>query len=383
VFSELVAFVKLEDADRTRLLALHDRIAPELPAIADRFYEAVRTSPAAAALLSDATHHERLRRLLVDWLASGMRGPYDEEFYARRSRIGRRHVVSGLPQPYLFGAMNVIRGEYDDRIARLYPPAEARLVKKSVDKLLDLELALMMGQYQLDSEDTLLERERRVLNERVTAIQTLSAGLAHGVRNPLNSAKLQLQLLERRLHRTHDDPKLVEPTQLVHHEITRLTHLLNEFLAFARPPELQLADHDVTEIARAVVEAERGLAARLGAELVLVPGDAAPARVDCGKIHQIILNLVRNAIEAVDPGGHVTVAVTRDPANVDIAVQDDGPGIPHEIRSRIYEPFFSTKESGTGLGMSIVHTMVSLHGGTLDVSSSPRGTRFDVVLPCG
>ena len=171
-------------------------------------------------------------------MSTGLLGPYDEAFYVKRSRIGQRHVEVGLAQHYMFTAMNAIREEYGDRITALYEPGEARLVITSIDKLLDVELALMLRHYQLDSEAKLVERERQIQSDRVLAIQTLSAGLAHEIRNPLNSAKLQLELLERRLKRGADDPKLLEPVELAHQEIERLTRLLNEFLAFARPPDL-------------------------------------------------------------------------------------------------------------------------------------------------
>ena len=103
--------------------------------------------------------------------------------------------------------------------------------------------------------------------------------------------------------------------------------------------------------------------------------------VDAAKLHQVVLNLVRNAIEAVSAGGHVTLELTADATRIQLRVQDDGTGIPDEVKARIYEPFFSTKESGTGLGMSIVHSLVSLHDGTIDLDSGPSGTRFDVTLP--
>src|SRR5262249_45482220 len=105
------------------------------------------------------------------------------------------------------------------------------------------------------------------------------------------------------------------------------------------------------------------------------------AHVDAAKVHQIILNLLRNAIEAVTPGGHVSVELAADAERLHIRVQDDGPGIPEDVRPRIYEPFFSTKEGGTGLGMSIVHSLVSLHGGTIDLVTGPTGTRFEIRLP--
>lgn len=380
LFEEVVGYVALGDDDRGRLVALHARVAPAFPAIADRFYEVVAAHPATARLVTPA-QLARMRDALIEWMSSGLLGPYDAAFVERRSRIGRRHVAIGLPQHYVVTAMTVVRDAYEDRIAALYAPDEARRVVRSVNKLLDVELALLVGHYQADAEDRLVERQRKILSERVAAMQTMSAGLAHEVRNPLNSAKLQLELLERRLRREHNDPKLVEPVELAHQEIERLTRLLNEFLAFARPPDLDLAAHDVVALAQAVIAVERPLADRRGATISLTSEDPVTATVDPGKLQQILQNLLRNAIEAVEPGGLVTVAIRGDAGHLYLAVSDDGPGIPAAIRSRIYEPFFSTKDGGTGLGMSIVHSMVTLHGGTIDVDSSPCGTRFEIVMP--
>ncbi len=223
--------------------------------------------------------------------------------------------------------------------------------------------------------------QRADQSDRIAALQTLSAGLAHEVRNPLNSARLQLELLARRLRRAGADPTLIEPVEQVNHELERLTRLLNEFLAFARPSELVLADHDIPAIARAVVAAQTAFAATRGAALEVVGVDALVARVDVQKLGQIVQNLVRNALEAVAPGGRVAVAVTEDDGRAHLIVDDDGPGIPEAIQHRIFEPFFTTKDAGTGLGLSIVHGMVAALGGTIAVASSPRGTRFDVALP--
>jgi signal transduction histidine kinase len=380
ILEDTLAFIELGDDDRARLTELHARLAPAFGAIADRFCEVVAASSAAARLEAGGAQLSGMRAALIDWMSSGLLGPYDAAFHERRARIGRRFIAIGLPQHYVLTAMNVIRGEYDTRIASLYSPDEARRVGRSVNKLLDVELALMLGPYLRDSEDQ-LARERRIQTERVTAIQTMSAGLAHEVRNPLNSAKLQLELLERRLRREYNDPKLVQPVELVRDEIERLTRLLNEFLAFARPPELDLARQDVVVLARGVVAVERPLADRRGATLSLSADGPVTAMVDPAKLGQILQNLIRNAIEAVAPGGAIAVSVRGDACNLYLTVSDDGPGIPEAVRSRIYEPFFSTKDGGTGLGMSIVHSMVTLHGGTIDVASSPDGTRFEVKMP--
>ena len=379
---ELFAFVGFDDGDRKRLRDLHPRIAPAFGAIAGRFYEAVFANPRTAAALSGPAQVERLRVSLVDWMSSGLLGPHDEAFHDKRSRIGRRHVAVGLDSQYMFSAMTVLRLAYQDQVAQLYPATEALAVMRSVHKLLDCELAIMVQHYERVTEEKLVERERQGMAERITAIQTMSAGLAHEVRNPLNAAKLQLELLERRLRRAIDDPRLTEPTALAQKEIERLTTLLNEFLVFARPPEFHPQEHDVAAVVRQVVEFESTAAEQRGVTLTL---SAAPeqvlAEVDVAKLHQLVQNLVRNANEAVPPGGHITVSVTTDDEHCLIRVSDDGPGIPTHVRPRIYEPFFSTKESGTGLGMSIVHSLVSLHGGTIDLETGDGGTTFEVILP--
>jgi signal transduction histidine kinase len=380
--AELVDYIGFDAADADRLRALHPVLEPHFAAVATRFYDALWKNPGASSVLSGPEQIERLRVTLIDWMSTGLLGPYDDRFYEKRSRIGRRHVQIGLAPQYMFTAMNVMRTAYIDHVSADLPAAEAHLALRSVHKLLDIELAIMLHHYQLDADDKLVARERRSQTEKFVAMQTMSAGLAHEVRNPLNAAKLQLELLERRLRREGGDPKLLEPTDLAQREIERLTALLNDFLTFARPSELHGQERDVAAIVRQVIELERVAAFAQRKELRLV---AAPvtvvARVDASKIHQILLNLVRNAVEAVSPGGHVAVELLGDEGAFIIRVQDDGPGIPDEVRPRIYEPFFSTKEGGTGLGMSIVHSLVVLHGGTISIETSPRGTRFDVRIP--
>jgi len=379
---ELFRYVGLTDEDRMRLVALHPVLEPKFAQIAGRFYDAVWADPRAAAVLSGPAQTERLRLTLIDWMSTGLLGPHDERFYEKRSRIGRRHVQIGLAQEYMFTAMNVVRIAYQEAILAAFPAGELGPMLGAANKLLDIELAIMVRHYQLDSEAKLIARERRTQADRIAAMQSMTAGLAHEVRNPLNAAKLQLELLDRRLRREHDDPRLTEPSELAGKEIDRLTLLLNDFLAFARPPELHLEERDIAELVRHVCEAERPGATKRGAslELVVAPPTLV-ARVDAMKVHQIVANLVRNAVEAVTANGHVTVELEGDYEAFTVRVQDDGAGIPPDVRARIYEPFFSTKESGTGLGMSIVHSLVTLHAGSIELDTGNRGTRFEVTIP--
>ena len=225
-----------------------------------------------------------------------------------------------------------------------------------------------------------LERRAR-LSEKLAAVGTLSAGLAHEIRNPLNAATLQLRLLERRVTGRDQAEALFEPIGLVREELGRLSNLVVEFLAFARPSELLPETVDVVSLVRKVVDLERP-----GAEerSIVLSAEVPVAKVevlgDADKLQQVLLNLVRNATEAVDAGGRVTVRVDTGCEGVVLAVADDGPGIPAEHQSRIFEPFYSTKPGGTGLGMAIVHSLVSLHGGEVSIRSG-SGTEVRVVLP--
>jgi signal transduction histidine kinase len=239
-----------------------------------------------------------------------------------------------------------------------------------------------MRHYQIVSEERLVERERSAQADRLVAMQTLTAGLAHEVRNPLNAARLQLELLERRLRRATEDDRLLDTTELIAHEIGRLSQLLDEFLAFARPPQLATDAHDLLAIVCDVVDLERIEATARGVTLTMA-GDTTPvlAQVDSGKVHQVVLNLVRNAIEAAGRDGKVEIVVASTEGGAQLRVCDTGPGIPEDVRARIYEPFFSTKPEGTGMGLAIVHNLVSAHGGSIEVASGDTGTTFTVTLP--
>ena len=379
---ELAAYVALDADDRARLTALHGVLLPAFPAIADAFYAAAQATVSPAARLTDPEQVARLCRSLIDWMSTGLRGPYDDDFVAARSRIGRIHAELGLAQHQVITAMSAIRGAYRDRIVAAYQPTDAGAIALAVDKLLDVELAVMLQHHRLDGNDPRVASAHQRRLEQVAAIQTLCAGLAHEVRNPLNSAKLQLELATRRLRRVGDDPRLVEPIELASHEIDRLTVLLDEFLTFARPSALDLHPQDVVAVVRAVIEQDVRLAERRGAQLTLVTGSAPiVAEIDAAKLQQIVASLVCNALEAVTAGGHVTIAVVPVASHVHIRVTDDGPGIPADVLPRIYEPFFSTKEGGTGMGMSIAHSLIALHHGTIAVTSSRSGTTFDVAVP--
>jgi signal transduction histidine kinase len=381
---ELKRYIGFGSADEDVLRRLRTATTDaEIAAVSEHFYAVIAVHDGARAVITDGPAQiARLKHTLIEWVVSGLEGPHDEAYYERRSRIGRRHVAIGLPQQYMFTAMNVMRRDLHHLVEN-HLPDERIAARDAIDRLLDMELAIMLRHYQLEAEERLVRRERLAQAEKLTAVRTLSAGLAHEVRNPLNAAKLQLELLERRLRRGEGDPRLLDAAELVRVEIGRLSKLLDEFLAFARPADLSPTPTDMVSLARHVVELERP-----GAEVhdvtlsVDAPESQIDAMVDAPKIHQVVQNLVRNAIEASPRGGVVEVVVEPIDGGVALRVRDQGAGIPPEVLARIYEPFFSTKEGGTGMGMAIVHSLVSLHGGEIHVNTTANGgTEFSVHLP--
>jgi PAS domain S-box-containing protein len=227
-------------------------------------------------------------------------------------------------------------------------------------------------------EHDLAVRTRRV--ERLASLGTMAAGLAHEIRNPLNSAHLQLTLLERRLGRTTPDIDASrQAATLAASEVKRLAALVGEFLDFARPQPLRRGDADLRQTAEVIVSLVRPEAEKIGVDLELVPGDPVRTEYDDEKIKQVVHNLVRNAIEATGRDGRVRVRVEARGKDAVLEVDDDGPGIP--LDAPVFEPFFTTKEGGTGLGLAIVHRIVSDHGGVVDIQRRSGTTILSVRLP--
>ncbi|HEY2410084.1 MAG TPA: protoglobin domain-containing protein [Polyangiaceae bacterium] len=234
-----------------------------------------------------------------------------------------------------------------------------------------------------DVTDSRAMEERTRQHEKLAAIGTLAAGLAHEIRNPLNGAQLHVSFLERAIRKKDADVEMLEATHVVSEEIKRLADLVTEFLDFARPKPLQMKEIGLFKLCEHVVTLVSAQAAKADVKLRLdLPSSDLAFQGDAAKLTQVLLNLTTNAIEACrdNGGGNVCLRGRRNPRHVLLDVEDDGPGLAAPD-APIFDAFFSTKDGGTGLGLAITHRIVSDHGGTIDVTSRPAKTIFRVLIP--
>ena len=274
----------------------------------------------------------------------------------------------------------------ESAVAAVRAGACAYLVKPCATQELLVTVEQAMRQVRLHGEKRELSR-RAQMAEKLAAVGTMTAGLSHEIRNPLNAAALQLTVLERRVQKLDKEaqPPLLEPLHLVRDEIRRLDHILEDFLQFARPREFRPRAIAVATVLTKVLDLLEGEAERRHIALERDLADVPPVAGDEERLRQVVMNLALNALDAVERGGTVRVSCTREesaPQEVAIYVDDSGPGIPPNLRDRIFEPFFTTKAQGSGLGLSIVHAIVTQHGGTITIEDAPGGgARFALRLP--
>lgn len=232
----------------------------------------------------------------------------------------------------------------------------------------------------VDVTERLALERREAENKAMAAMGRLTTALAHEIRNPLNAAKLQLELLGRsaaRLGAEASSHRIDERARLVRSELERLSRLLEEFLRLARPRGLELVPVALPTLLDEVVALQTPVAQAAGLALETgFPASLPLVQGDYEKLKQVLINLVGNAIEALTERGHGTIRVEASPLGpewIEVRVVDDGPGMDPEVRAQIFEPFVTTKAAGTGLGLTVVQRIVELHGGEVALDPRPEG----------
>ncbi|RMH40920.1 MAG: HAMP domain-containing protein [Deltaproteobacteria bacterium] len=359
-------------------------VAPRDAAARDRAQQALeRLVRSETELRSRLSRFWRWQRRIVEATALHLE---ESESYVRQLTLGLGGLAvllgvlvavwatrSLLPLKRLqLAARRIAAGDYASRIDERGPAEVAELAREFN----------VMGR-------AVESRERDLVrSERLAVVGKMAASITHEVRNPLSSIGLNAELLEEELAALGGDAagEARALCRAIQTEVDRLTSITEEYLNFARLPKPKLHPHDINAIVEQLVDFEREPLAARGATVVAELATALPrVEVDDQQLRQALLNLLRNAADALEEAGGGTVAVRTRLApggrRVQIEVADDGPGIPPDVVDKVFDPFFSTKDRGTGLGLALTLQIVREHGGAIEVDSAPgRGTRFVVTL---
>jgi signal transduction histidine kinase len=227
--------------------------------------------------------------------------------------------------------------------------------------------------------------QQTIESERLNALTLLAAGVAHEIGNPLNSLHIHLQLMERKVHELEGDARreLQESIDIARAEINRLDSIVTQFLRAIRPTRPQLHPENINTI---VEEAVRFFAPEIKDRDIVVEqelrSDLPLLELDRDQMKQAFYNVIKNSLEAMKHRGILRIRTDMDASHVLIGFTDTGGGISAENLSRVFEPYFTTKSSGTGLGLLIVRRIVREHGGELSIQSSDgKGLTLTIRLP--
>ncbi len=285
--------------------------------------------------------------------------------------------VAAFLRDTLIGSDRVLDGEFTlegSHAATL----EITIVPLVRDRRIDGSLVHLDDVTDRRSEEARLRRA-----ESLASMTTLAAGVAHEIRNPLTSMSIHLQLIQRSLGGQTVPEEIDESLSTMTEEIQRLNKIVVDFLFAVRPMNSELREGDINDVLHPLLAFLRPELSASGIDVVekLAPR-LPPAQIDERLMREALLNIVKNAKAAMPAGGTLTVGTVLDGERIRITVQDNGIGIPDDIADKIFEPYFTTREFGSGLGLTLTYKIIKEHAGDIDVSSRPgAGTTFRVRIP--
>lgn len=377
LYQELQRYVGWTESDAARVYAVRALLSDSLSGIIDDFYQEVtRHSQTRRVITGGPVQVARLKKTLLAWIEQLFIGDYGKDYIIRRWQVGRRHAEIGLNQVFTNVALSRVRGLLLDHLHRRWKGSleEFAATANSLNRLLDLDLAIIEDAYH----DAYAFREKQI--ERLATLGKMAGGIAHELRNPLNVIRTSSYYLQQ----APDAPaaKRAEHLERIARQTTIADRVITALSDFARLPLPEfLTIKPAVLLSQVLAEHE------CSGQVVLqvdCPETLPVMRGDGRQLAIVFSNLVRNACDAMPDGGTLTIRVVALGDRIEWRISDTGCGISPEELFRVFDPFYSTKTRGIGLGLAICRSIIETHEGKIAVESQPgAGTTFTVCLPRG
>jgi signal transduction histidine kinase len=367
------------EIDARLLTELADVFDQHLDQVVDRFYEYLRSDEELRPLLAGEGVLDQLKAVQRDYLKSLVSGDYGEDYAAKRLKVGEVHERLELAPDWYLGTHGLFLELLFPLIQMRFAddPRRAMQAGAALSKLMIVDMQMLLDAYYGKQRKQAVER-----TEQLAAVGELAASIAHEVRNPLAGMKGALEVLRKELAVKPSNLEIVDELLA---QIVRLEQLVRDLLTFARPRALSLELFDLHELLDRLLRTYKEQADHLGVTVERIYGPSTGhMHADPRQMEQVFLNLIYNALQAMDGGGTLTVSTRAEEPNIVITLSDTGKGIPETDMPKILQPFFTTKHRGSGLGLPIVKKVSEAHGGSIEiVSVVGQGTTVTVSIPDG
>ena len=304
---------------------------------------------------------------------------YSREVNHLSRSVSKKLLYAGIT----FAFYAVLGGVFSSGFTLFHLPVPVEILRGLSAVLIAYFIIKALNIFDIEMRKNVEMQARRIVQaEKLTSLGQLAAGIAHEINNPLTNASLGIQTLRNKLKGGEVISDVVEKLDAVERNIDRASVIARELLQFSRQRESEFAPVEINGVFRGALtllqHKLRGIEVR--EDLALLP----PVMGDRGKLEQVFINILSNAVEAMPAGGTIFITTARTEGGIRVRIADTGTGIPKKNISRVFDPFFTTKEpgTGTGLGMSICYGIIKDHHGTIDIASvEDKGTTVTITLP--
>lgn len=364
----------IEAADEDRMRSLGTFVNPFLDGVVDAFFrELVRHEGVVPGSSGGTAKLSSQQRALTSWLRSMFRGSFDDAYLESRLAIGSSQALAAIPRHFKVTGFHEVWVEVERHVRDSDLPNAAEVLR-SFHKYLTLDLALMLESHQEQDEQRVRKKERRAVEEKLTRaehlaeIGRLAASLAHEIKNPLAGISGAIQIMRDTM--PQEDPHRGVVSEILW-QIKRLDATVKDLLHYARPLPPRIAAFFLDETVSHVLDYMREEPALRNVPITFESSEKNfEVCADQAQIEQLLNNLLLNAAHACEDGGSIRIFVDADEKKVELRVKDDGIGMSDQVRRKAFEPLFTTKAKGTGLGLPICRRIAQEHGGSILLESA-------------